>query len=100
MANLRWKDSMKFFRSHMDPEREEHLRQITIGNSLSPKHPQSLQYNWRLSENNIESKRVQFKALLPASYPEFGSFWHAEPQRLPRKLLILEKCYCWGGCMI
>lgn len=97
MAHLRWKESLKLLRSHMDPEREEHLRRITIGNSsMPPKHPQSLHLNWRLSENNIESKRKQFKALLPAS----GSLWHAEPQRLPRKLLILQTSYAWGGCII
>lgn len=43
MAKQRWKGSIKAFQSHMDPEKEEQLKGIKIGNYSTWKQPQYLQ---------------------------------------------------------
>lgn len=84
MANRRWKDSLRFLRCRKNLEKD-HVKWITPNNSLSLNHPQSLKCDWRFSRKYLEPKTLQFKALLPSSYPKFGSLWYAEPQRLRRK---------------
>ncbi|KAK1368463.1 NAB domain-containing protein [Heracleum sosnowskyi] len=102
MANRRWKDSLKILRCRKNLEKD-HVKWLTLDKSLSLNHPQSLQYEGRFSKKNIEPKSLQVKALLPSSYPKFGSLWYAEPWRLRqmdnnvRKILKLAKSMNHGN---
>ncbi|MCD7458848.1 hypothetical protein HAX54_039393 [Datura stramonium] len=87
MTKRSWKESMKAFGSHIDPEKEEQLKWIKIGNYSIPEQPRSFECYWRLWDNALEAKRRQFKANLRAQiYPQRGGFmWYTEWQ-LVRKI--------------
>ncbi|KAF3628370.1 hypothetical protein FXO38_16255 [Capsicum annuum] len=88
MTKHSWKESMKAFGCHTDPEKEEQLKWIKIGNSSIPEQRRPFEYYWRLWDNALEEKRRQYKANLQAQhiYPQRGGFmWYTEWQ-LVRKI--------------
>ena len=81
-----WKDSMKLFRSHIDPETEERLNWTKLGKFYSPEQPQPLQYYRRLWGSSILNNSMQFKAHLPDQcYPQRRFLWYTELQRVRSK---------------
>ncbi|KAK4363822.1 hypothetical protein RND71_019063 [Anisodus tanguticus] len=91
MTKRSWKESMKSLGSHVDPEKEEQLKWIKIGNYSIPEQPRPFESYWRLWDNALEAKRRQFKVNLRAQiYPERGGFmWYTELQLVRSKLLII-----------
>uniref|UniRef100_A0A5B6YRZ8 NAB domain-containing protein n=1 Tax=Davidia involucrata TaxID=16924 RepID=A0A5B6YRZ8_DAVIN len=90
MTKNRWRESIMSFENHIDPEKNEELKGTKIGKYSFPEQPQSLQYYWRLWNCTIETKRMQYKALLPAHHPERGFLWDGRLERVRNTLLIPE----------
>ncbi|KAK4729364.1 hypothetical protein R3W88_022352 [Solanum pinnatisectum] len=87
MTKISWKESMKAFGSHVDPENEEQWKWMKIGNYSIPEQPRPFECYWRLWDNALEAKRRQYKANVRAQiYPQRGGFmWYTECQ-LVRKI--------------